>query len=253
MKLRSFVRLSAALISTAVAGDAAFGQMPGAGGSSTMMNAAMLKQFENNPEFTSKAEFRSLDKSRHETGDVPMTYALLDGKWRMEIDLNQIKISEAPAGMIPTLNQLGMDQTVVISRPDKKMVLSIFPKIKSYVEAPMTKDEITAMSKTYTTSKSALGKETVDGHVCEKNKVVLTGDKGEKVETTVWNATDMKGFPIQIESPADEGSVVMKFKEVKLGKPDLKQFEVPSGLTKFETVDSLVDERAKAQTAGGKK
>jgi len=35
---------------------------------------------------------------------------------------------------------------------------------------------------------------------CVKNKVIVTDDKGDKHESTVWNATDLKNFPVKIET-----------------------------------------------------
>ena len=235
------------LAALALAGGAAWGQMPGAAGTSAM-NAAMIKLFGNNTGFSSKSEFHVLDKAKKETTAAFMNYALLDGKTRMEIDLNQVRSAEMPPALVPTMKQLGMDQTIVISRPDKKVVLSIFPRAKSYAEIAMSKDEAAAADKTYAITKAPLGKETVDGHPCEKDRVTLTGGKGDKLETTVWYAADMKDFPIKIEMPAGEGAVViMKFKDVKLARPELKEFEAPAGLTRYASGEALLDVMTRTQ------
>jgi hypothetical protein len=244
----------ALLFALLAAGGGASGQVPVAGGS-TVMNAAMVKLFGATTAFTSRVEFRVLDKARKQTDSVPMGYTFLDGKTRMEIDMNQVKSVNMPPAFIPTLRQFGMDQAVIISRPDRKVVLSVYPRVKSYAEIAMTKDEAAAADKSYTVAKTVMGQETIDGHHCEKNKVTLTGDKGEKVEALVWNAPDLKDFPLQIQVAADaDSTVVMKFKEVKLVKPDASQFEAPAGLTKYTSAEALYEVMSKAQDkSGGKK
>jgi len=252
MKSLYFIKMlrapSVLLAVMALVGGAALGQMPGAAGTSAM-NAAMIKLFGSNTGFSSKSEFHVLDKAKKETTAASMNYALLDGKTRMDIDLSQVRSADMPPALVPTMKQLGMDQTIVISRPDKKMVLSIFPRAKAYAEIAMSKDEAVAAGKNYVITKAPLGKETIDGHPCEKDKVTLTGDKGDKLVTTVWYATDMKDFPVKLEMPSEEGSVViMKFKEVKLVRPELKEFEAPAGLTRYASGEALLDAMAKTQT-----
>jgi hypothetical protein len=218
-----------------------FAQAPGPAGSSAAMNAALLKLFGSNNAFTAKAEFHVTDKAGVETDTVPMTFLFLEGRLRMDIDMNQVKSASMPASFVPTLRQFGMDQSTVISRPDRKLVLSIYPRAKSYAEIPMPKEELAAIEKNFKVDKTSLGKETANGHPCEKFKVILTGDRGEKTETTVWTASDLKDFPVQVQLTEADTTVVIKFKEVKLAKPDAKEFEAPAGLTKYESAEALRD------------
>ena len=231
----------------------ALAQMPSTGGGANAMNAALNKLFGANTAFSAHAEFRVLDKSQKEVNFLPMNYEYLDGKTRVEMDLNQIKSSQGPAQYLPNLRQFGMDLNYVITRPDQKVTISIYPKAKSYAQIPMSSDEKTALERTYTLEKTSLGKETIDGHACDKQKITLTSDKGEKAEATVWSATDLKDFPLQLQMPTDPtGSVLIKFKDVKLSKPDAKQFEAPTTMTKYDSAEALLDALVKAQSAAKK-
>ncbi len=229
----------------------AFAQVPG---NDTAVLFRMVKMFGNNTAFSSKAEMHVLDKNKKETDTMPMSFALLDGRWRMDIDVSQIKSTEMPPGLLPGLKQMGLDQMSVIMRPDQKVTLSIYPRLKAFVETPMTTKEEAAVAKTYKVEKTRLGKETIDGHPCEKNKVVLTdSDKtGEKFETTVWNATDLKDFAVQMQIQEQGSTVMMKFKDIKLGNPGASQFEAPAGMTKYTDASKLLQE-ATAKLTGGVK
>jgi hypothetical protein len=70
-------------------------------------------------------------------------------------------------------------------------------------------------------------------HPCVKNKIVVTDDKGKKNESIVWNATDLKSFPVKIETTDDGTKLTMIFKDVKLTKPDATLFEVPKDMQRM--------------------
>lgn len=237
-------RVAAAVLAVfSLALSSAMAQMPG--GSVSMMNSAMLKLFGDNTAFTSKAEIHVLDAAHKETDTFPFGFALWDGKMRMDLDFNQVKAANIPPAVLPTLKQLGMDQTVMIMRPDKKIVIAVYPRVKCYAEIPMSKDDIAASEKTYTVAKSSLGKETVDGAACAKSKVTLTDEKGVKHDAIVWTTASPKDFPVQIQMTEQDSTLLMKFKDVKLGKPDSAKFEAPGGLTKYKSAEALMDAATK--------
>jgi len=99
--------------------------------------------------------------------------------------------------------------------------------------------------------KTPLGKETIDGHPCVKNRVVMTDAKGQKAEAVVWNATDLKEFPVQMQMNDKQTTVVMRYKEVHLSKPDAKQFDAPAGFTKHSDMQQLMMAIAQKQNQNG--
>ena len=113
-------------------GFTAQAQMPG--GPQTGVNAAMTKLFGKNTAFSAKAEVRMLDKAQKQTMSMPMLFALLDGKIRVEMDMTQIKSKEMPADMAGTLKQMGMDKMITIVRPEKKTTLVVYPALQGYAE-----------------------------------------------------------------------------------------------------------------------
>ena len=62
-----------------------------------------------------------------------------------------------------------------------------------------------------------------------KNKVVVKNDQGPVLQATTWNAADLKDFPVQIELKEKEDTVRMRFTDIRLGKADPQQFDVPAG------------------------
>jgi hypothetical protein len=214
----------------------------GSPGGQAGLNAAMTKLFGDTKSFTSQAEVKMLDKGGAETMTMPMIFSMLDGKIRADIDMARVKSKDMPAEAAASLKQMGMDKMVSIVRPDKKLTIIIYPALKSYAEVPMSKEDAADLDKKYTLSSSKLGNETIDGHPCEKNKVTLTGENGQKHEAIVWNASDLKQFPVQMQMNQQDANVVMRYNNVQLTRPDGTQFEAPAGFTKHPTVEKLMQD-----------
>jgi len=89
--------------------------------------------------------------------------------------------------------------------------------------------------------------ENVQGQNCVKNKVVATGPDGIPHESTVWNATDMNKFPIQIETAQNGATVIMLFKDLMLDAPDGAQFAPPADYKQYDNFMSLMTSRAGTQ------
>jgi len=187
------MRLNSLLAVVSLAGFSALAQVPGVGGPS--LGPAMTKLFGDIPGFSAKANVQVLDNSQKEMVSMPMDFALLDKKIRVDIDMSLAKNASMPPGAAEQLKQMGMAQVVSIIRPDKNLAYVLYPSQKALMTMPLPKQSADA-GKDAKIKKTELGKETLDGHPCVKYKNVLTDDNGNPVEATTWNASDLKDFPI---------------------------------------------------------
>jgi len=121
-----------------------------------------------------------------------------------------------------------MDRFISIFRPDRKLTYLIYPSVHSYQELVQSKAETEANDKGPKLEKSPLGKDTLDGHPCMKNRVAVKGSKGSVLDAVTWNATDLKDLPILVEMTEGDKTVQMHFSDVRFVKPEAKQFEVPA-------------------------
>ena len=153
--------------------------------------------------------------------------------------------------LLAPMKQMGMEKMATILRPDKRLTMVVCPALQSYAEIPMSNEEAVEWDQNFKMEKTSLGKEAIDGHPCEKNRVVLIDGKGARQEALVWNATDQKDFPVQIQLKQPEATVVMQFKDVQMVRPDAKQFEAPAGYAKHDSIEKLM-QAAMAKMLGGK-
>jgi hypothetical protein len=204
------------------------------------INAALTKLFGDITYFSAQADVQVLDKEQKEKVSTPMAFALLDGKVRVELDMTKMKNKDLPAGAAESMKQMGMDRVISITRPTEKSSYIIFPGLQSFVNMPLSKEEAETYEKNPKLEKTPLGKETIDGHPCVKNKVVVTDDSGKQHEATVWNATDLKDFPLRIITTEKDDTVILRYKDVKLAKPDAKQFEKPADLKEYPDMQAMM-------------
>jgi hypothetical protein len=227
-------------------------QVPGASGPG--MGPAMMKLFGDIQAFTAKANVQVLDDSKKEMVNMPMDFAMLDKKIRIEVDLSQVKNANMPPGTADQLKQMGMAQVISIIRPDKNLAYVVYPGQKALMSVPLPKETADAATNAGKLTKTSLGNETVDGHPCTKNKVVLTDDAGKPVEATTWNASDLKDFPVQIQTSEKESTSLMRFSQVQFTKPDAQQFEPPAGYTVYKSQQEMMQGLMQKMTEGaGKK
>jgi len=210
-----------------LAGSAAVAQAP-AGGAPLSINTAFVKLFGTAGAFTAKVEARAFDQSEKETVRMPMDFALLEGKVRIEINVAQVQAKNLPASAVAKLKQAGMDHVISVFRPDKGTTYVLYPGTQSYLSMPLSKGEGETIEKGLTLEKNALGKETIEGHACVKNKVVVKNDQWPVLRAITWNAADLKDFPLQIEIKEKQSTVRMRFTQVRFAKPDAQQFDLPA-------------------------
>lgn len=243
---RKFQRLATVLLLIALNASA---QMPGPGAPAGI-SGALTRLFGETKAFAAKAQVRLLDGSQTETMSMPMDFALLDGNIRIEVDMTQTKNKEISAGAADQLKRLGMAQIISIIRVDRKLIYVIYPESRCLLMIPLRKEEAEAAAKDPKIQKTPLAKETIDGHACVKNKVTITVDQGQTVEATTWNATDMKDFPLQIQTTEKETTSIVRYKEVQFARPDPKQFEPPAGYTQYNNQMELMQGLMKKMTGG---
>jgi hypothetical protein len=237
----------------ALAGSTAVAQMGPMGNIGSMaMNPTMAKIFGISTSASAKAQFTINDASSGDSMQMEMVMSMLDGKTRMELDMTQVKSSKIPPNATIQMKRMGMDKMVIISLPQKKESLMIYPSMHAYAEMSTEQAQAAAQpNENMKIDKTSLGKESIDGHDCEKNKVVMTNDKGEHHEATVWNASDLKDFPLQMQIAENGSTVTIRFREVKLEKPDASLFDAPADFTKYDSPQVLFQTEIMKRATGG--
>lgn len=232
------------LLIQATQAAAQFGGGGGASGSSTgpSFSGEMLKLFGENKDFSADLEFQVREGGAGAPLTMPGKIEVSDGKTRFEMDLTQAKGEQIPPEAIGQLKQMGMDKMVTVSLPKKDLSYLIYPGLEAYVQLPINDPDANASETDFEMEITELGKEEVAGHKCIKNKVVVTEKDSTVHESTVWNAIDLKKFPVKIETTEDGHEIVLLFTNVKLTTPAASQFSPPSSYTKYDNMMAMMQE-----------
>jgi outer membrane lipoprotein-sorting protein len=161
------------------------------------------------------------------------------GSSRFEMNLSDMKGGSIPPDAAAQLKTMGLDRMVSITQSDKKVVYVIYPDAQSYSEMTPATSDAGATNADSKIEITQLGNETIDGHACAKNKAVVTDKQGAKHAFTVWNATDLKNFPVKIQMN-EQGSATMTFKDIGFSKPDASLFVPPTGYTKYDSMPEMM-------------
>jgi len=242
MKIRSIVTLAGCLCLSLVSTSAQFGGM----GRSPQLSPITTKLFGKDAAFTASMEIGVAGGPSGQAMTIPCKMSYDHGNARLDLDIAEMKGGGIPPEAVAQMKTMGMDKTVVISRPDKKVTYVIFPALKSYVENP-TVDAGVADLKMETTE---LGKETVAGRACVKQKAVVTDKEGKMHEATLWKAADVKDLPVKIEQTEGGSTITMTFKNHSVGKPAASLFDPPAQGAKYDNMMALMQGAMQKQAGG---
>jgi len=86
------------------------------------------------------------------------------------------------------------------------------------------------------------GTEVVEGHTCKVENVVVKRPDGKTIESKVWEAQDLKGIPVKIESHIGEITLAAVYRNISLEK-NQEMFTVPEKCTPFEKMGQVAERK----------
>jgi hypothetical protein len=66
---------------------------------------------------------------------------------------------------------------------------------------------------------------------------------GKTVESRVWEAEDLKGIPVKIESHIDGVTLRASYRDIVIGTPDEGLLRVPDQCTPFEKMSQVAESK----------
>jgi hypothetical protein len=91
--------------------------------------------------------------------------------------------------------------------------------------------------------RTAAGTEVVEGHPCKIENVVVTRPDGKTIESKVWEAQDLNGIPVKIESHIGEITLSAIYRDISTETPDENLFTIPEKCTPFEKMGQVVEQK----------
>ena len=131
---------------------------------------------------------------------------------------------------------------ISIIRHDKKIVWTLMPEQRMYMEAKLkdSKDK-TDMSE-YQIEQTAVGEEVINGVTTTKSKIVMTGKDGNKMGGFWWMSKE--GVVVKMDVIAvdknSKGRIKTELKNLKIAKQDPALFEIPEGYERMGMMNMLM-------------
>jgi hypothetical protein len=87
-----------------------------------------------------------------------------------------------------------------------------------------------------TIDRSPAGTDTVDGHSCKVENLTVTPHNGQPTKMKVWEAEDLKGFPVKVEMQSSRGPITIQYKDVSFSEPEASLFTHPDNCQQMPTM-----------------
>jgi hypothetical protein len=87
-----------------------------------------------------------------------------------------------------------------------------------------------------TIERSPAGSDTVDGHACKVENMTVTPHNGQPTKMKVWEAEDLKDFPIKVEVQSSHGPVTIQYKDISFAEPAASLFTHPQNCQQMPTM-----------------
>ncbi len=143
-------------------------------------------------------------------------------RWKIHHSGSRLRVDPSSAGA-----------TIWAPDEDKVYNLLILPEkttcvVMKTAQAQMMRSPLQLVYGPNTTRNAAAAKEVVDGHTCTVLDGVTTLPDGNKFNSKIWAADDLKGVPLRIDVYSDRGTVTATYRDVVVGTPDPALFTLPS-------------------------
>lgn len=89
------------------------------------------------------------------------------------------------------------------------------------------------------------GMEVMEGHKCKVEVVLVERANGKKIESKVWEAEDLNGVPVKIESQLPAAKLIAFYRDIVIGTPDKALFTPPAKCTPYEKMGQVVEQVVK--------
>jgi hypothetical protein len=230
-------------------------QMPSSGLSSGMSDA-MAKVFGTNLSFSATVHTEVKMEPQNQVVTMAGKTYFSGGDSRTEIDMTQMTGNAIPPEGVAQMKAMGMDKIVSITDNNKKALYVIYPSLQAYtkVQEPDNGNQ----TNNVTVETVDLGKETVDEHPCAKKQYNLTDPTtGQHLTMTLWNATDLKNIPVQVQqtAPGSDNAgtnfTTMHYTDISLTAPDASLFIAPAGYTAYSDVQTMIQSEMMKKMGGG--
>jgi hypothetical protein len=101
---------------------------------------------------------------------------------------------------------------------------------------PQAQQNPFSQARNATVERSPAGTDTVDGHPCKVENVTVTPQNGQPSKMKLWEAQDLKGFPIKIEMQSSRGPMTIEYKDISFSEPDASLFTHPDSCRQMPTM-----------------
>lgn len=209
-------------------------QFSAPGGLPPGFHHALFDVLTGGPAFSGRAKIGMSNGTDQNPGTISCNIAFLSDKMRVDVDSFDPGTNVPPAEAANVKNI----RSSILLRPDRNRMYLIFPQFRAYVELSYSRGAGQDPVPPAVITRNPLGKEAVGIQPCLKSQWNISEVNGDTYDLTVWNATNLDNFPIQIR--LGPPTALLEFEDLHMQAPDSGLFETPSGYVRYEGVKEIL-------------
>ena len=211
----------------------------------------LLELFREAPSFRASARLHVLDRKGEILVSVSgVSFTVHDRSVRIDVDMSETAGARMPEGMAASVKRMGLNRVSAIIVPREKAMRVVYPGLQAYLQLPLSREDLAGIENGVRKEAVDLEIDPVDGYHCRKRRITMTDGRGGIRHATVWNASNLDGFPLRMEIPRENETMVLHFQDVKLGGQQVEQFQPPPDYQRYDDVQKLLSVVIQGGTGG---
>ena len=193
------------------------------------------------PDFSASGEMKICKDDGAPQMVLPLELAVSTNSLRWEFDI--MKSWTMPPSVQASAKLMHLDKTVFLTNLKQKRLYMLYPGVQAFISLPIpnsTFADLIVRTDQINIKREKLGRETIDGHDCIKERVIEQEPNCPTEEGLVWSAVDLQNFPVKMELHTKGSVLKFDFHDVQLVKPAVSMFEIPTNYVAFTNSKILI-------------
>jgi hypothetical protein len=200
---------------------------------SPLVSMVLSKALEKSPSFSARVEISLSGKTNAVASSAVGMIECQNGNIRWEAKLDDIKSPQLSDSARAVVRQINGNQLLLLTLPEQGANYLVLAGSQACLQQALPTLKLAAGKAPATT-------ETVDGRVCLREKLKAVATDGPSGDVLIWRSKELKSVPVQLQLAESGETIKIRIKDIRFGAIVSARFRVPQGLTKYNSVEDLV-------------
>lgn len=198
-----------------------------------LVSGVLTRILETPPSYKAKVVLTVADPAESQPSKATGNVAVASCGMRWDLRLADIKSAQVSDAAKRLITQINGERLSLLIRFDEKSNCLLLKGAHAYLQQPFTIPK-------FSSPKRGPKPDMIGTQRCYPEMRRFVQSDGKAIEVTVWRSKDLKGLPLRIAIRSPLRQYDFQFFEPRLSPVPVEQFQIPDGLTRYDTVEDLL-------------